>query len=208
MADAKFDIKSEATRPFYATVGATDLAVEVARNYVNDLQARVVDVQKKVQAFEFEPKTLNDKAVAEFNSRRGSLTKDAREAQARLEGRLKELQAELKDAQSRLEAKLAELQAEAKAFPAKVQSEVKDLVSDVTKAYDEFTKRGEGVVAKLRKLEVKLDVDPKATKTTVTASATSATGVKKTPAKKAPTTTAAKKAPAKKAPAKKATKSA
>ncbi len=57
MAKVKFDIKSEATRPFYATVGATDLAVEVARQYAAEVQAKVADVQKKVQASTSSPRT-------------------------------------------------------------------------------------------------------------------------------------------------------
>jgi hypothetical protein len=198
VADAKFDIRTEATRPFYATVGATDLAVEVARNYVTELQGRVADVQKKV--VDFEPRSLNDRAVAELNGRRGALTKDAREAQAKLQTRLKELQAELKDAQARLEARVAELQADARSLPAKVQAEVKDLLAEATKAYEDFTRRGEGVVARLRKLEVKVDVEPKETKTTVTAEVKATSGAKKAAAKKA----AAKNAPAKKAAAKNA----
>ena len=36
MAQAKFDIKTEATRQFYAGVGVTDLAVEFVRDYVAD----------------------------------------------------------------------------------------------------------------------------------------------------------------------------
>ena len=58
MADTKFDIKTEATRPFYATVGVTDLAVEVARQYVTDVQAKVADVQKKIEKLDFEPRNL------------------------------------------------------------------------------------------------------------------------------------------------------
>ena len=51
MAKAKFDIKTEATRPFYAGVGVTDLAVEAVRDYVTD-------VQKTVKGLDFEPKAL------------------------------------------------------------------------------------------------------------------------------------------------------
>ena len=48
MAKTKFDIKTEATRPLYAGVGVTDLAVEFVRGYVTDVQTRVADVQKNV----------------------------------------------------------------------------------------------------------------------------------------------------------------
>ena len=75
MADTKFDIKTEATRPFYATVGVTDLAVEVARQYVTDVQAKVADVQKKIEKLDFEPKSQ----------------------QARLEAKLADLQAEAQE---------------------------------------------------------------------------------------------------------------
>ena len=49
MAKAKFDIKTEATRPLYAGVGVTDLAVETVREYVADVQKKVAGVQKDVE---------------------------------------------------------------------------------------------------------------------------------------------------------------
>jgi len=71
MAKAKFDIKTielpalpaAATRPIYAGVGATDLAVEVVRDYVSDVQKRFAGVQKSVTELDFEPKALRDQAV-------------------------------------------------------------------------------------------------------------------------------------------------
>ncbi len=39
MAQAKFDIKNEATRQFYAGVGVTDRAVELVRDYVADIDS-------------------------------------------------------------------------------------------------------------------------------------------------------------------------
>lgn len=190
MAQAKFDIKTEATRPLYAGVGATDLAVQVARQYVADVQARVNEVQKKVA--DYEPRTLNTQAQ-----------KVARERQARLEKRLAELQAELRDAQNRLEKRLAELQADAKAFPGRAQAFVNEYVADVTDTYTDLVKRGEKAVARLRKLEVKVDVDSKATKTTVTTEAKSSAGTTKTAAKSTTKSTTRKKPAAKKAPARK-----
>src|SRR3546814_13227050 len=85
MAKAKFDIKSEAVRPFYATVGATDLAVEAARLYVADAQARVNGVQKKVAAFDYEPKRLNKQAQSLGSQPVEPLTKEAKDAKARPE---------------------------------------------------------------------------------------------------------------------------
>ena len=49
MAKAKFDIRTEATRPLYAGLGAADLAVELVRAYVVDVQKRFDGVQKDVQ---------------------------------------------------------------------------------------------------------------------------------------------------------------
>ena len=46
MATAKFDIKTEALKPVLAGVGVTDLAVEVVRDAVADVQKRVAAVQK------------------------------------------------------------------------------------------------------------------------------------------------------------------
>ncbi|QIK75261.1 hypothetical protein [Nocardioides piscis] len=48
MAKSKFDIKTEATKPLYAGVGVTDLAVERLRNLVTETQTLLVDVQKTV----------------------------------------------------------------------------------------------------------------------------------------------------------------
>ncbi len=75
----KIDTKSVATlqaaaeRPFYAGVGMTDLAVEVVRDYVADVQSRVrgysVDVQKNVASIDLQPKALRDTAVSVVTER-------------------------------------------------------------------------------------------------------------------------------------------
>ena len=63
MAKTKFDIKTEATRPLYAGVGVTDLAVEFVRGYVTDVQHRVADVQKNVTELDLQPQALREQAV-------------------------------------------------------------------------------------------------------------------------------------------------
>src|SRR3546814_1856353 len=161
MAKAKFDIKSEAVRPFYATVGATDLAVEAARLYVADAQARVNGVQKKVAAFDYEPKRLNKQAQSLVSSRVDTLTKEAKDAQARLETKLAELQDEAKKAQAKFEAQIVELQDEAKALPAKAQARVTEALAEANETYTDLVKRGEKAVAKLRKVELAVDADSK-----------------------------------------------
>ena len=118
------------------------------------------------------PKTLQDKAAAQFS-----------------------------DTRAKFEAKLSELQADAKALPTKVQSTVKkqydENVATVTGTYADLAKRGESVVTKIRKGDaVKA---PASVPGSVAKNAPAKkTPAKKAPAKKA----AAKKAPSKKAAAK------
>ncbi len=78
MAKAKFDIltldiPAAATKPIYAGVGVTDLAVEVVRDYVADVSKRFVDVQKTVTDFDFEPKALREQAVTAVGARRAAV---------------------------------------------------------------------------------------------------------------------------------------
>ena len=91
----KIDTKSVATlqaaaeRPFYAGVGMTDLAVEVVRDYVADVQSRVrgysVDVQKNVASFDLQPKALRDTAVSAVTERVDALQGEVRTVPARVQ---------------------------------------------------------------------------------------------------------------------------
>ena len=56
MAKAKFDIKSEATRPLFASVGVADRAVEAVREFSRESVSRVSDI-------DVEPKALRQQAV-------------------------------------------------------------------------------------------------------------------------------------------------
>ncbi len=182
MAKAKFDIKTEATRPFYATVGVTDLAVAAVREYVADVQKKFAgvqkDVSKSVNDFDFEPKALRDQAVTVVNARVDALAKDA------------------KARRTAIEARVAELQNEAKAYPAKVQALLNDNVSTATGTYGDLVKRGEVLVGRIRGQESTKRTASSA-KTTSAKAKTTTTQAKKT-AKK--TTSTAKKT-AKKSPA-------
>jgi hypothetical protein len=78
MAKTKFDIKTEATRPLYAGVGVTDLAVEAVRDYV-------ADVQKAFAEFDFQPVALREvieARVAELQSDAQALVTDGVETVA------------------------------------------------------------------------------------------------------------------------------
>lgn len=182
MAKAKFDIKTEATRPFYAGVGVTDLAVEAVRDYVTDVQKKFAGVQKDVQDFDFEPKALRDQAVTVVNARVDALSKDAKARRAAIEARV------------------AELQAEAKSL-------VDDSVDTASSVYGDLVKRGETLVERIRRQE-STKATKKSAKTTASKAKTTktqATKATKSTAKKTAKTaksTASKTAAAPKSSAK------
>jgi hypothetical protein len=185
MAKAKFDIndlKTEATRTFYAGAGVADLAVEAVRDYVADVQkkfagvqkdvtTRVADVQKSVTALDLEPKVLREQAVTVVNARVDALSKDAKARRAAIEARV------------------AELQAEAKAYPAKVQALVNENVATAGDTYGDLVKRGETLVARIRRQESTQATVSSARTTTAKAKTTKtqATKATKSTAKKAST---------------------
>lgn len=169
MAKAKFDIKTEATRPLYAGVGVTDLAVGIVRDYVTDVQKKFAGVQKDVQTriggLDFEPKALRDQAVVVVSARVDALSKDAKARRAAIEARV------------------GELQADAQAIPATVSG-----------TYAELAKRGETLVERIRKQQSTQEAvsaakttSAKAKTTKTQAKKASSTTAKKT-AKKASTT--------------------
>ena len=82
MAKAKFDIKTEATRPLYAGVGVTDLAVEAVRDYVADVQKKFAGVQKSVTDFDFQPQSIRVQAATVVNSGVDAVSKEAKARRA------------------------------------------------------------------------------------------------------------------------------
>ncbi|QZY28772.1 hypothetical protein [Nocardioides coralli] len=145
---ATFDIKT-ASKPFYAGVGVTDLAVELVRDYVTEAQKRFADVQKNVSKIELEPRALRDQATTVVNSRVDAISKDAKARRAAIEKRI------------------TELQGEALELPAKV--------GDV---YGDLVVRGEGLVTRVRKQESTKRTASNA-KTTTTKAKTTGTQAKK-----------------------------
>lgn len=172
MAKAKFDIKTEATRPIYAGVGVTDLAVELVREYVTDMQKRLAEVQKDVQArvkdLDFEPEALRKQTVTFVNARVEALSKDAKARRAAIEARMEELQADAKE------------------LPTRVQHLLDENLETVNEAYVDLAKRGETLVERIRRQQ--------STKQTVTSAKTTSAKAKttKTQATKATKTTAKK----------------
>jgi heparin binding hemagglutinin HbhA len=167
MAKTKFDLKTEATKPLLATVGVTDLAVEVVRDFVSETQARLAGVQKDVTARVADaqknlanPKVLREQAVTVVNARVDALTTDA------------------KARRKAIEARVTELQAEAKAYPAKVQTLVDDNVTVATDTYTDLVKRGESLVGRIRRQE-STKATVKSARTTVSKAKTTTTQAKK-----------------------------
>jgi len=138
MAQAKFDIskidlRTEATRQFYAGVGITDLAVEVVREYVTDMQKRLSEVQKNFAELDFQPEEMRKSALGAANARFDSLSKEA------------------KTRREMIESRVAELQKEARALPARVQEIVSENVDTATDTYGDLVKRGERLVGRIRR---------------------------------------------------------
>jgi hypothetical protein len=126
--------KFDASKPFFASVGAGEVAVEKLRKVATDLQGRLEEVRSR---------GVNDVA---------------KEAQAKLETRLGELQQEFP---KQVEARLADLQGDARSVLAKLEAKAAELGAGLNESlfdafdeqaalYSELIARGEGRIAKLR----------------------------------------------------------
>lgn len=89
MATAKFDIKTEATRPLYAGVGVTDRAVEAVRGSLAQGQKRIIDVQQDARQLDLD-----------------TVTREAKARRARVEARITELQKSVQSVPSRIQARI------------------------------------------------------------------------------------------------------
>ena len=187
MAKAKFDIKTEATRPFYADVGATDLAVarraRVRRRRAEEVRGRPEGRAEVRDRLDFEPKALREQAVTVVNARVDALAKDAKARRAAIEARV------------------AELQAEAKNYPAKVQALLNDNVATATDTYGDLVKRGEVLVGRIRRQESTKRTASSAKTTSAKAKTTKTQATKATKSTAKKTTSTAKKTAAKKSTA-------
>lgn len=108
MATAKFDIKTEATRPLYAYVGVTDRAVEAVRGSLAIGQKRLADVQEDARQIDLDPQALRAQATSLVNERVDSLTTEAKNRRAAVEARITELQKTAQSVPARVQAVLAE----------------------------------------------------------------------------------------------------
>ncbi len=190
------DLKTEATKTLYAGAGVVDMAVEAVREYVAEVQEKLVELQKDAQSRlervqksvkDLEPTTLRTQVEKTVNARVEALSDEAKARRTAIEKRV------------------AELQGEALALPTQVRKQLDETTATATAAYADLAKRGEVLVGRIRKQESTKAAATSA-KTTKAKAKTTTTQAKKTAkttatsakstAKKA--TTTAKKSPAKK----------
>lgn len=122
-------LNDDLKRPLYATVGATDRAVEFVRESVTDLQTRLVGLQQNINELERDPQELRERAVGAVSGRADAL---AREAQQR---------------RAAIEARVNDLQGRALAVPDKVQG----FLEEYELAYDQLVARGDQLVRRIRR---------------------------------------------------------
>jgi hypothetical protein len=176
---AKFDITT-ATKPVYAGVGVTDLAVERVREYVSD-------VQKSVRKIDLEPQALAGQAATVVNARVDAISKDAKARRTAVEKRV------------------AELQAEALALPGKLQASVEEAYGDlvtrgetlVTRIRKQESTKATTTAAKTTTAKAKT-TKTQATTATKSTAKKSTSGAKKTTATAKKSASTAKKTAAKK----------
>jgi hypothetical protein len=140
MAKLKLDLPAQlpdgVTRPLYASVGVTDRFVEAVRDYVAELQKRALAVQqdarKTMAGIDYQPQALREQATKVVSAGVGSLNVDANTRR------------------QAVEARVVALQAEAKALPMRLQKLLDGQVATAGDTYDEFVKRGETLVGRIR----------------------------------------------------------
>lgn len=139
-------------RPLYATVGATDRAVELVRESVSDLQARLSELQQGIDRLEREPHRLRVHAVEAVSGQADAI---AREAQQR---------------RAAIEARVTELQTRALEVPDKVQG----FLEEHEVAYGQLVARGDALVRRIRRQKSTQDT-VKAARTTSSKAKTTST---------------------------------
>lgn len=138
---------AEAVRPFYAYVGAADLALTMARDAAGDLGKRLAsagddvttlvdELQKNVSSVKSEkPADLAAAVIALVNERFEAMANDA------------------KTRQEAIESLLANVAKEYKTYPKLAQTMLSDGAESAAKGYEDLAERGESVVERLRKTD-------------------------------------------------------
>lgn len=107
----------DATRPFYAAVGAGDLAVAYARDAATEMQARV----GRLQQAGLEPRALREQAVSVVEGRIAELQADAKTLPGRVEQVVNEYVTELNKAIDELNRNYSDLASRGESFVARVR---------------------------------------------------------------------------------------
>lgn len=148
---ARTTVNNEIKRPLYATVGATDRAVEFVRESVSDLQARLSELQHSINRLEREPQELRGRAVGAVSGQADALARGAQQRRAAIEARV------------------AELQTRALEVPNRVQ----DFLEEHEVAYGQLVARGDALVRRVRRQKSTQDAVTSARTTSSKAKTTS-----------------------------------
>jgi len=184
MADTKFDIPTQlperVARPLYAGVGVTDRVVEAVREAVSEVQKRALavrkDVAKTLSDLDYQPQALRQQATDAVAAGVDALGKDAHARRRAVEERV------------------AGLQHEAKDLPTRLQKLVDDQFGTAGTSYDDFVKRGETLVGRIRRQPSTTDTTSSAKTTTAKAKTTRTQATKTSKSTKKSTAGTAKKA--------------
>lgn len=149
---ARTTLSNDLRRPLYATVGATDRAVELIRDSASDLQARMTGFQRSIDRLEREPQALRIRTVETVSGQADAI---ARSAQQRREA---------------IEARVSGLRSRALAVPDTVQA----FLEQHEVAYGQLVARGDAFVRRIRRQKSTQDT-VKAARTTSTKAKTTST---------------------------------
>ncbi len=180
--------KIDATRPFYAAVGATDLAVELARSTATEVQTRFAGVQTRLAKTDLEPKALADQAGTLVSARVDDLNKDAKAFPGKVESLVNEYVADLNETVEDLNQQYADLAARGKSLVARIrrQQATQDLKAEVAAT----TSKAKTTATQTKKAAAQTKTAAKSTTTSAKKAAASTTTTAKrttTPVKKSAT---------------------
>lgn len=139
----------DATKPFYAFVGAGDAAVELLLKAAGDVQERLHETD-----FDELPNRVVAQTRSEIDSRIDELVREAKKAQRTLEARYHELSGDIRgELQGGLQGRITRLQGDAKSLSTKAQGHFSDAQGRITHLPEdakELTKQLEGRLAELQ----------------------------------------------------------
>ena len=148
---ARTTLNNDLRRPLYATVGATDRAVEFVRESASDLQARLTGLQRSIDRLEREPQALRVRTVETVSGRADAIARSAQQRRASIEARV------------------SALQSRALSVPDRMQ----DFLEEHDVAYGQLVARGDALVRRVRRQKSTQDTVKSARTTSSKAKTTS-----------------------------------